>query len=183
LRGVYALRESSGGALVAEVCHWFDLFHLFNSWEPFRRICTFGGLDVLGQQQKIEDNGVCIIEYANGVRGSINFTYFTDQPEHNTFGLVGDGGKITGNTEEAGSYVQYSGPEQNKTVVIMNPRLAHRGHLGFDVSHRRFLEAIRKDLQINKHEAEVGFESLLVSLAAQRSIDSGAIVTREEMLR
>ena len=182
-RGVYALRESSGGALVAEVCHWFDLFHLFNSWEPFSRICAFGGLDVLGKQQKIEDNAVCIIEYANGVRGSINFTYFTNQPEHNTFGLVGDRGKISGNTEKAGSYILYNGPEQNKTVVTMNPHLAHQGHLGFDVSHRRLLEAIREDLDVNEHEAEIGFESLLISLAAQRSIDTGAIVTREEMLR
>jgi predicted dehydrogenase len=182
-RGVYALRESSGGALVAEVCHWFDLFHLFNSGEVFTRICAFGGLDVLGKQQKIEDNAVCIIEYANAVRGSINFTYFTDQPEHNTFGLVGDRGKISGNTEEAGRYILYNGPEQNRTVVTINPRLAHQGHLGFDVSHRRFLAAIREDLDVNEHEAEAGFESLLISLAAQRSIDTGAIVTREQMLR
>jgi hypothetical protein len=64
------------------------------SWVPFKRICTFGGLDVLGSQQEIDNNAVCIIDYANGVRASINYTYFTDQPKHNQFGLVGDQGKI-----------------------------------------------------------------------------------------
>jgi predicted dehydrogenase len=181
-RPAYAKWATSGGALVAEVCHWFDLFHLFNSETPFSKICTFGGLDVLGAQQEIDDNAVCIIEYANGVRASINYTYFTDQPKHNQFGLVGDRGKLLADTDEAGRYLLYSGPEQNRTEFVANPSRAHMGHLGFDLSHRRFARIILEDLDVNKQEAERGFESLLISIAAQQSSDRGGIVTREDAL-
>jgi predicted dehydrogenase len=181
-RPAYAKWATSGGALVAEVCHWFDLFHLFNSWIPFKRICTFGGLDVLGAQQEIDDNAVCIIEYANGVRAGINYTYFTDQPKHNQFGLVGDRGKIIADTDDAGRYLLYSGVEQNRTEFVANPSRAHMGHLGFDVSHRRFAQIILEDLDVNREEAARGFESLLISIAAQRSSDQGRIISREDAL-
>ena len=144
-RPAYAKREHSGGAFVAEICHWFDLFHLFNDWTPFEKVCSFGGLDVLGDRQEIDDNAVCIIEYANGVRGSINYTYFTDQPGHNQFGLVGDHGKIVADTDAAGRFVMYSGAAQNRTEFAPNPSRAHGGHLGFDVSHRRFARVILED--------------------------------------
>jgi len=181
-RPAYAKWATSGGALVAEVCHWFDLFHLFNSETPFSKICTFGGLDVLGAQQEIDDNAVCIIEYANGVRASINYTYFTDQPKHNQFGLVGDRGKLLADTDEAGRYLLYSGPEQNRTEFVANPSRAHMGHLGFDLSHRRFARIILENLDVNREEAERGFESLLISIAAQQSSDRGGIVTRADAL-
>jgi predicted dehydrogenase len=181
-REAYSKRENSGGPFVAEVCHWFDLFHLFNSEKEFKKICTFGGLNVLSEQQEIEDNAVCIIEYTNNVRASINYTYFTDQPKHNLFGLVGDKGKITADTDESGKYVLYSGPEQNQTTFVANPLYAHKGHLGFDISHKRFAEAIMDDLEINEDEVKRGFESLLISIAAQMSLDQGKIVSREDVL-
>lgn len=181
-RAPYAKWESSGGALVAELCHRFDLFQLFNSEEKFSRVCTFGGLDVLNAQQEVDDNGVCIVEYENNVRATINYTYFTDQPKHNLFGLVGDDGKIIGDREEAGRYVLYNGAEQNRTEFVVNPARAHQGHIGFDASHRRFAEIIEQDLDVSRDEAERGFESLLVSAAAQLSSDSGRIISRDEAL-
>jgi hypothetical protein len=112
----------------------------------------------------------------------MNYTYFTDQPKHNQFGLVGDDGKIVVDTDAAGRFVLYNGAEQNLTEFVVNPSLAHTGHLGFDVSHRRFARVIREDLDINREEAERGFESLLISIAAQQSGDRGRIVTRDELL-
>jgi len=182
LRTGYTKWETGGGAFVTEICHWIDLFQLFNSETPFKKICTFGGLDVLSQQQEVDDNGVCIIEYENDVRASINFTYFTDQPKHSQFGLVGDGGKIIADTDDSGRYVLYNGPEQNKTEYIVNARHSHQGHLGFDISHKRFAETILMNLDNNDDEAKRGFESLVVSLAAQMSLNKGKIVSREEIL-
>jgi predicted dehydrogenase len=181
-RAGYTKWENSGGAFLAEICHWIDLFQLFNSEQKFTKICTFGGLDVLSHCQEVDDNAVCIIEYANKVRASINFTYFTDQPKHSLFGLVGDAGKMIADTDDAGRYIIYNGPEQNKTEYTANTRFAHQGHLGFDVSHNRFAEVILQDLDVNEDEARRGFESLVVSIAAQMSLNQGKIVTREDIL-
>jgi predicted dehydrogenase len=182
LRAGYTKWETGGGAFITEVCHWIDLFQLFNSETEFKKICAFGGLNVLSLQQEVDDNAVCIIEYENDVRASINFTYFTDQPRHSLFGLVGDRGKIIADTDDSGRYVLYSGEEQNKTEYIVNARHSHQGHLGFDISHKRFAEIILKDLDINAEEAKRGFESLVVALAAQMSLNQGKIVSREEIL-
>jgi predicted dehydrogenase len=182
LREGYTKWETGGGAFITEICHWIDLFQLFNSETAFKKICTFGGLNVLSQQQEVDDNAVCIIEYENDVRASINFTYFTDQPQHSLFGLVGDKGKIIADTDDSGRYVLYNGAEQNKTEYIVNARRSHQGHLGFDISHQRFAEIILKDLDINADEANRGFESLVVALAAQMSLDKSKIVSREEIL-
>jgi len=76
----------------------------------------------------------------------------------------------------------YSGEEQNKTEYIVNARHSHQGHLGFDISHQRFAEIILKDLDINADEAKRGFESLVVALAAQMSLNKSKIVSREEIL-
>jgi predicted dehydrogenase len=181
-RAGYTKWEASGGAFLAEICHWIDLFQLFNSEQEFKKVCAFGGLNVLTHHQEVDDNAVCIIEYANNVRASINFTYFTDQPKHSLFGLVGDGGKMIADTDDAGRYILYNGPEQNKTEYTANTHFAHQGHLGFDVSHKRFAEVILQDLDINEDEANRGFESLVVSLAAQMSVNQGKIVTREDIL-
>lgn len=178
----YRRRELSGGAYVAKICHWLDLFHFWNHESPFSRIAAFGGLDVHDAIQDFQDHAVCIIEYANGVRATINFTYFTDQPQHNTFGLVGTGGKITGDTEQAGRFVMYSGAGQHRSEFVANPATSHQGHLGFDVAHQRFAQAILEDRRINEGEAARGFESLVISLAAQHALDHGDVVERASFL-
>ncbi len=72
--------------------------------------------------------------------------------------------------------------QQNKIEYTVNVRHSHQGHLGFDISHKRFAESILKDLDINEDEVKRGFESLVVSLAAQMSLNKGKIVSRKEIL-
>lgn len=172
----------SGGAFLAEVCHWFDLFHHFNDRSPFARVAAFGGIDVQRGSQNFADNAVTIIEYQNGVRASINFTYFTDQAQNNLFGLVGTNGKLTADTDAAGRFTILNGTDRARTQVVVDPDHAHQGHLGFDVMHRHFAEVIRSGERINETEAEAGFESQLVSLAAQCALDARSVVVRGDIL-
>src|SRR5206468_11278663 len=85
--------ELSGGPYLAECCHWLDLFEFFQSRARFTRVAAFGGLDVPNTHVDFPANAVTIIDYNTGVRGSLNFTYFTDQPEYNVWGIQGTGGQ------------------------------------------------------------------------------------------
>ncbi|SFN52413.1 Gfo/Idh/MocA family protein [Variovorax sp. OV329] len=177
----YRQRAVSGGAFVAEICHWINLFSLFNDEHPFSRLCSFGGLDVLGGQQDFEDNAVTLIEYENGVRASLNFSYFTDYPRHNLFGLVGANGKLVGDTDGAGRLQVYDPAHPGGREVVVDAA-EHEGHLGFDLAHRRFADIVLQGRRVNESEAGQGFENLVTCLAAQRSLEQGRVVTRNELL-
>ena len=184
LRAAHKRRELSGGAYLAECCHWLDLFEFFQPGARFTRVAAFGGLDVPDTHEDFADNGVTIIEYNTGVRGSLNFTYFTNQPEYNVWGIQGTQGKIRGDTEQAGRFVMFSGPTQDRTDFVVNAAKAYHGlhgHLGFDCIHDAFAEQIHaRDHTLAVDEAERGLENLLVCLAADRALVEGRVVKREE---
>jgi predicted dehydrogenase len=181
LRASHNRLELSGGPYLAECCHWLDLFEYFQPGARFTRVAAFGGLDVPNTHVDFPDNAVTIIDYNTGVRGSLNFTYFTDQPEHNVWGIQGTGGKIRGDTEDAGRFVMFSGPTQDRTDFAVNPAKAYHDLLGFDCLHNAFADQIEsRDHAWAVEEAERGLENLLLCLAADRAILEGRVVTREE---
>ncbi len=187
LRPAFSKRSLSGGAYFAECCHWFDVIDYLSGGLRFRRIAAFGGLDVPNTHIDLADNAVTIVEYAGGVRASFNFTYFTDQPEFNTFGLQGTDGKIRGDTDQGGRYTMYSGKGQSRTDFAVNPSRAYSSgphqHLGFDVAHDEFATQIETgDRAPAAEQAEAGFENVLICLAAESALDTGAIVERDAVL-
>ena len=181
LRASHNRRDLSGGAYLADCCHWLDLFEYFQPGARFTRVAAFGGLDVPNTHVDFPDNAVTIIEYNTGVRGSLNFTYFTDQPEQSVWGIQGTGGKIRGDNEEAGRFVMFSGPTRDRTDFAVNPARAYRDLLGFDRIHDAFADQIEAgDHAMAVDEAERGLENLLLCLAADRAIRERRIVQREE---
>ncbi|MHB8618986.1 MAG: Gfo/Idh/MocA family protein, partial [Chloroflexota bacterium] len=159
LRASHNRRELSGGPYLAECCHWLDLFEFFQPGARFSRVSAFGGLDVPGTHVDFADNAVTIIEYDNGVRASLNFTYFTEQPEYNVFGIQGTDGKIRGDTEQAGHFVMFSGRTQDRVDFTANPLKAYQGHLGFDVIQNAFADQIESgDRTLAADEADRGME-------------------------
>jgi predicted dehydrogenase len=184
LRASHNRLELSGGPYLAECCHWLDLFEYFQPGARFTRVAAFGGLDAPNTHVDFPDNGVTIIEYTTGVRGNLNFTYFTDQPEYNVWGIHGTGGKIRGDTEDAGRFVMFSGPTRDRTDFVVNPAKAYHGlhgHLGFDRMHDAFADQIESgDHAAAVDEAERGLENLLLCLAADRAILEHRVVHQEE---
>jgi len=180
LRPTHASRERTGGAFTAECCHWFDLFDLFQGGARFGRVASFGGLDVNGHMD-FADNAVTIVEYDTGVRASLNYTYFTDQPGHQLFGVVGTRGKLRGDAEGAGSFVLFSGPTQDRTEYVVNPARAHQGHLGFDLLQDDLVAQVESDRKEALAEAERGLENLRLCLAAQQALDTGQVVERQQL--
>jgi predicted dehydrogenase len=181
LRPTHARQGRSGGAYLAENCHWFDLFDYFLGSARFKRVASFGGLDRrdVNPHMDFPDNAVAIVEYESGVRASLNYTYFTDQPEHNVFGVVGTRGKLRGDTEGAGRLVVFSGATQDRTEYVVNPERAHTGHLGFDALHDELAAQIDAgDRQAALTQAAQGLENTLLCLAAQEALDTGRVVER-----
>lgn len=182
-RPAHSKLEISGGAFVSECCHWFDLFDYFQGeGAQFSRVASFGGLDVVADQD-FADNAVTIIEYTSGVRASLNYAYFVDQPEYKTFGVAGTKGKLRGDTDRAGRFVMYSGATKDRSEFVVNPETAHTGHLGFDLVHEDLIAQIEGDRREAIAEAERGLENLRLCLAAQEALDSGRIVERSEAAR
>ncbi len=186
LRPAFSRKDLSGGAYFAECCHWFDVIDYLLDGCRFTKVAAFGGLDRPNTHVDLADNAVTIIEYEGGFRASVNFTYFTDQPEFNTFGLQGTDGKIRGDTDHGGSYVMFAGRGQDRTEFAVNPAHAYSSgphqHLGFDVAHEEFARQIEtSDSAAAAAQAASGFENVLICLAAERALDTGAIVTRDEV--
>jgi predicted dehydrogenase len=182
LRPSHNRRELSGGPYLAECCHWLDLFEFFQPGARFTRIAAFGGLDVPGTHVDIPDNAVTIIDYDTGVRGSLNFTYFTDQPEYNVFGIQGTTGKIRGDTEQGGHFVLFSDRTQDRMDFTANPTRAYQGHLGFDVNQDAFADQIVSgDHGWAVAEAERGMENLLICLGAEEALIKGTVIRRSDV--
>ena len=186
LRPAFSRRSLSGGAYFAECCHWFDVIDYLTGGLHFTRVSAFGGLDVPNTHVDLADNAVTIVEYEGGIRASVNFTYFTDQPEFNTFGLQGTEGKIRGDTDQGGSYVLFAGKGQNRSTFAINAARAYTSgphqHLGFDVAHDEFARQVETgDVAAAAAQATAGYENVLICLAAERALDSGTIVTRDEV--
>jgi predicted dehydrogenase len=182
LRPSHNRRELSGGPYLAECCHWLDLFELFQPGAHFTRVAAFGGLYLPNTHVDIADNPVTIVEYDTRVRASLNFTYFTDQPEYNVFGIQGTNGKLRGDTDQAGRFVMFSDRTQDRMEFTANPAKAYQGHLGFDVNQDAFADQIEAgDHARAVAEAERGMENLLLCLAAERALLEGRIVERSEV--
>ena len=182
LRPSHNRKELSGGPYLAECCHWLDLMEFFQPGARFTRVAAFGGLDLPNTHVDIADNAVTIVDYDSGVRGSLNFTYFTAQPEYNTFGVQGTDGKIRGDTEQSGRFVMWSGATQDRTDFVANPARTWHGHLGFDVNQHAWADNIAAgDHARSVDEAERGMENLMVCLAAEKALDSGVVVARGDV--
>jgi len=173
-RPIYRQRAVSRGPIVQECCHWFDLFYLFTGEAKFTKVAGFGGLEVLGATQDIEDNGSLIIEYDNHMRASLLFTYFRPSKLPEFFTLNGDKGQIRG-TFDCLTIENDAGIETIK--ISNNRRLAGLFHDGYYDMHDAFAEMI----QTGKEPYagwEAGLENVLISDAAQKALDRGGLVPR-----
>jgi predicted dehydrogenase len=173
-RPIYRKRAVSRGPIVQECCHWFDLFYLFTGQAKFTKVAGFGGLEVLGATQDIEDNGSLIIEYENKMRASLLFTYFRPSKLPEFFTLNGDKGQIRGTFDS----LTIENDQGIETIAIANNRrLPGLFHDGYYEMHDAFADMIRTG-QEPYAGWEAGLENVLISDAAQKALDRGGLVAR-----
>jgi predicted dehydrogenase len=184
--------ENTGGTLVEKCCHFFDLLGLL-AGAPAVRVMASGGQDVNhldesygGRTPDIIDNALVIVEYANGVRGSLDLCMFAEGSENQEeLSVVGDLGKVEAFLP---SGIVRTGMRPGwrtgvKSEVVVDERVAHEGHHHGSsyLEHLDFLDAVASGSPA-KVSVDDGLASVAVGVAAQRSLVEHRVVEMDEVL-
>ena len=155
----------SGGPLVEESVHFFDLFNWLSESESIR-VCSFGGGDVLKDFQGV-DNAQVIVEYEGGIRANLNFYCFTYSPKFE-FLVIGEKGRLEANLFSS-SIIYYNGKEEKEEIQLSE---AEFGFLG---EHKEFKNCIEKDRK-PLTSGEESLKAMLIAFYAEESIKKSEII-------
>ncbi|MBU6233715.1 MAG: Gfo/Idh/MocA family oxidoreductase [Acidobacteria bacterium] len=183
---------NTGGTLTEKCCHFFDLMRLIARANPVRVMASgdqrFNHLDETydGRTPDIMDNAFVIVEFDNGVRASLDLSMFAEGTVNNEeVSIVGQHGKaeafIPSGIVRVGERTGWSAGVEEK--VITDDRVLVEGfhHGASFLEHLDFADAIRQGTPALVG-AEDGWWSVLVGLAAHRSIEERRVVELRELL-
>ncbi len=182
---------TSGGTLVEKCCHFFDLMTLIADAMP-KRIYASGGQDVNhldetyeGQRSDILDNAFVIVDYANGIRASLDLCMFAEATRNQEeISVIGDRGKVEALIPDDIVRVGQRGPDFIGSVAeqVVKADVPYGGfhHGSSFVEHQLFLQAIRTG-EAPHINAMHGLLSVAVGVAAQLSIHEGRPVDLDEV--
>ncbi len=159
------------GPVLKEGCHWLDLLYHFAGRPRFLQVAGIGGLEVNLGKQEIDDNGLLLIEYENGVRAFHGYTYYRWKPG-SKFAMIGDRGTLRGSFHE----LLMETDDGDEQIVIEGMG----GHAGYAEMHDEFAAMVR-DGRDPYSNSETALENLLLSMAAQTAIIENRTVRREEV--
>jgi predicted dehydrogenase len=184
--------KNTGGTLVEKCCHFFDLMNLVIGARP-RFVYASGGQDVNHLDERyadgtpdILDNAFVIVDYDNGVRASLDLCMFAEASRNEQeISVVGSRGKIEAALPGDGHVHIGTRAGRALTTVAapIDPMVAHVGfHFGASfVEVARFCDAIRNDTTPEVTVTD-GLWSVVIGVAAHRSIDEGRRVAIEELM-
>ncbi len=199
---------NTGGTLVEKCCHFFDLMNLaVSAASPGARparVMASGGQSVnhlderyvgnpAGERPDILDNAYVIVEYTNGSRAMLDLCMFAEASiNEQELCAVGSAGKVEAFVPSGLVRVGRRAPLKNgypqpgeitEIDAAHDPRVKHGGfhHGSSYLEHLAFAEAIRSGSAPGV-KVEDGLWSVVVGLAAHRSIDEGRPVELAELL-
>ena len=180
--------ENTGGTLVEKCCHFFDLMNLIVPSKPIK-VYASGGQDVNhldekydGKTPDIIDNSFVIVDYQDGQRAMLDLCMFAEAGKYEQeIVLTGDQGKlethIPGNELLLTNRKNYS----LKTIEVKDdPRVKEVGfhHGASYIEHLELIDCI-KNKKKPLVDCQKGLDSIILGLAAQESIQTGAPVFLE----
>ena len=139
-----------------------------------------------GRTPDIIDNALVIVEYANGVRGSLDLCMFAEGSENQEeLSVVGDLGKVEAFLP---SGIVRTGMRPGwrtgvSSEVVVDQRVAHEGHHHGSsyLEHLDFIDAVTNGSPAKVTVAD-GLASVAVGVAAQRSLAEHRVVEMDEVL-
>lgn len=184
--------KNTGGTLVEKCCHFFDLMNLLSGADPVR-VYASGGQDVNhldevygGEKPDILDNAFVIVDYDNGIRASLDLCMFAEASRNEQeISVVGTLGKAE--TALPGDGHVHVGRRQDRSLnSVPAPIDESVNHVGFHfgasfVEVSKFCDAIRTGSPPDV-DVRDGLQSVLLGVAAHRSIDEGRPVAISELM-
>lgn len=196
--------QNTGGTLVEKCCHHFDLMRLATGSEPVR-IFASGNMDVNhlderydGRVPDILDNAYVIVDFANGMRASLDLCMFAEgaEPQEELL-AVGDEATLEARIpgpdrfwardQSVPASVTLRRRDQTpplEEVLKLDPALAAAGdHHGSTYhQHRRFAESILSGAPVEV-TAEDGALAVRMGVAAHESLRTGQAVSLVDFTR
>ena len=194
----------SGGTIVEKCCHYMDLLNLFaGDTEPIKvygsgsQAVNYKKFEYEGKKSDILDNAMVIVEYENGVHAGFNLCMFAPQT-YEEVTLCGDEGRLRAFENE--DFLNNMIPKtileiyrgENHPSRIIYPTypefVAKTGHNGASfINHIKFLDKIEGKETLKGvpkiASTEDGFHSIVLGVAAQRSIETGNPVLISDLLK
>ncbi|MHC4166835.1 MAG: Gfo/Idh/MocA family protein [Planctomycetota bacterium] len=189
----------SGGAIVEKNCHHFDIFNWMIGAHP-RKVCAFGGQNVIKPGHTVEitimetgeknivtdseviDNAFVIVEYENGARAELTLCFFSPFGNDLEIGAVGEKGKLESWVKQHRIHLWKNAEEGRMEVIEPESDVTQYGvfHSGAYLQHVDFADCI-----LNGSppfcSGEIGRESIVIALAAEKSIREERVVYIDEL--
>ncbi|MGC8741918.1 MAG: Gfo/Idh/MocA family protein [Candidatus Sumerlaeaceae bacterium] len=195
-------QEATGGTIVEKDCHHFDIFNWMIGSPPLRVVAR-GGQHVLKsgtlvtcdycpdpprviEQIDTVDHAMVIVEYANGARAALLLCMYLQphnvMPEGLEIGaLFADGSQMCAYRD---TRLGCGGAGEPWREEVIDPVLDSEGlgHIGCQRQRREFLRCLETREEPAANGA-VGRSSLVVALAAERSIRENRVVELTEFAK
>ncbi len=184
--------KNTGGTLVEKCCHFFDVMTLIANSQPVS-VYASGSQDVNhldefydGLRSDILDNAYVVVNFANGVRGTLDLSMFAEGSQNEQeICVVGDKAKIEAMMPVSVVRIgtRKGGRDGVVEIQVTQPDGVVPGfHGGASfLEHRAMQDAIRKDQKAGVSLKD-GLISVAVGQAAHISIAEKRIVDLSEIL-
>lgn len=168
-------QELTGGTLTTLGCHIFDLFNWLVESEPVR-VVSFGGVNVYKKNETV-DNAWVVVEYKNGIRASLGLCLFSPYGNDLEVGVIGDKGKLE-SYYQTKKIILHEAVQPNRVeyTIVSPPSYKEYMISGCRKQFEGFVSCI-KEHKMPLADARAGKLSMLVGLAAEKSIKLRRIVT------
>ncbi len=198
--GQWRFKEAlSGGAIVEKNCHHFDIFNWMLGSRP-QKVCAFGGQNVMKRGEMVEviimetgeknvvtdsdviDNAFVIVEYENGARAELSLCFFSPYGNDLEIGAVGDGGKLESWVKAHRLHLWKNADGGQMQTIDPPSDVTQYGvfHTGAYMQHIDFANGIMNDTP-PFCDGAIGRESIIIALAAEKSIKENRIVYVDEL--
>ena len=172
-------KGKSGGAIVEKNCHHYDILDMWVQSDPTTVYATgnimkhFRGS---GRQSEIIDNAWIVNDYEAGARAMVSICFLAEHGHYREFGVHGTEGRIFFSWADGEIiHAEYGKERKEDHDLTRDPPM--RGGVAGD-----FVRCIRTGDQ-PLVTPEMGKRSLLIPMAAERSIDEKRIVHVSELTR